>query len=94
MGANADVNGIGVRKNSGVLVGISKMIGDVEISKKIGDVERVGEARGVVSGVIATESDVNVARVGMVVMDCEIALLVTALADSVGVDTSELVSIN
>lgn len=87
MGANADVNGIGLRKNSGVL-------GDVEISKKIGDVERVGEGRGAVSGVIATESDVNVARVGMVVADGEIALLVTALADSVGVDTSELVCID
>ena len=94
MGANADVNGIGVRKNSGVLVGISKMIGDVEISKKTGVVERVGEGRGAVSGVIATESDVNVARVGMVVVDGEIALLVTALADSVGVDTSELVCID
>ena len=94
MGANADVDGIGVRKKSGVLVGISKRIGDVEISKKTGEVERVGEGRGVVSDVIATESDVNVARVGMEVMDGEIALLVAALADSVGVDTSELVSIN
>ena len=96
MGGNVDVNGIGVRKNSGVLVEISKKIGDVEISKigdveiskKIGDVERVGEGSGVVSGVIATESDVNV---GMeAVTDGEIALVATALVDSVGVDTSEL----